>query len=514
MYDVFISYTTRGAATTEWIIQFAEALKRYYRLNYSKELRIWYAKDKLEVGDNFQEVEFKAIEQSLVFLMILDPEYLTSPETQKELQKYEEVRRQAGQPANYISVIIWRGNKTAQLTTLVDSNVLLSYFSEYNKDKNEKTFLYSSEEYINEIQNIARGIRKREVDESGKVNSEKIRSILSQPSNVPTIYVTNTNDNWRSPRSQFVTELTKTVAREPGSPGLRILPDFLVSSASGSNLTGEELQDLLSENNEFGERSMEAMLNASSFAVVPFLFDNTNAAEAMLPKIEYQLRTIKKKSRDSGLPVSILSDIPDELQNDARFSDFFDNSQDGKIKVFKKLDINTFIQSYIIEIGGLFKVERVSQAKKVKHVYVVEYFDANEARLGSETDDSRMIRLKEELLNRKKLRKYLVEKDFLLMRNIPVDMDMEKAIRFHKESLVLSDYLIIYRGIREEPYWCSMMQHNTYNIIHGLKEEMDKSIKSAVYVDPLQEVREEEEYNAFGFSVILEDPQQLENFLC
>ena len=513
MYDVFISYSTRGAATTEWIIQFAEALGRYYRLNYSKELRIWYAKEKIELGDNFQKEEFKAIEQSLVFLMVLDPGYLISPETRKELQKYEEVRQKANEPENYISVIIWRGSKVTQLETLVDSNLVLCYFSEYNKDKNEQTFAYNSEEYINEIQNIARGIRKREFEESRKINSKKIIDILSQATNVPTIYITNTNDNWRSPRSQFVTELTKTLSREPGSPGVRILPDSLVSGVAGTDLTDDDLQDLLSEENEYGERSLLAMLDASSFGIVPFLIDHTNAAEALLPKIQFQLSTIKKKSKESGLPVSILSDIPEELNKDARFSDFFDNSQEGKIKVFIKVDINTFIQSYIVEIRTLFKVEPVSPSKKVKHIYMVEYFDNNEND-DQETDENKMKRLKEEALNRKKLRKYLVEKNYLLMRNIPVDMDIENTVKFHKESLVLSDYLIIYRGIREEPYWCSMIQHNTYNIIHSLEEEMNKHIKSAVYVDPLQEEREVEEYNAFGFSVILGDPQQLEKFLC
>jgi len=109
------------------------------------------------------------------------------------------------------------------------------------------------------------------------------------------------------------------------------------------------------------------------------------------------------------------------------------------------------------------------------------------------------------------LRKYLFDKKFVLIPYLKNNANLKDAVDYHRNSLSLSDGIIIYRGISEEEMWCQQQQADAYNILLGLNKT--KLIEKAVYVDELQQVRDPEEYFYFNYDVLLNLPNDVDKFI-
>ena len=105
MYDVFISYSSRGSTEPEWILKFRDHLKKSYLSDYGRPLSVWDMSEN-GPGTDFVSVIDTVLNQTLVLIIVLDPLYPNSPQTLDEIRKYVEKRKNAGEPAIIIKVII------------------------------------------------------------------------------------------------------------------------------------------------------------------------------------------------------------------------------------------------------------------------------------------------------------------------------------------------------------------------------------------------------------------------
>lgn len=112
------------------MINFIEELEKYCSFNHSKELKIWCAFKENRTGDDYKKEIRNTIERSPIFLMVLEPDYITNnPETLEEVQYYRQVRSDLKEEENFLSVIRWRGNKEAEIKHFINGNLIVSYFS-------------------------------------------------------------------------------------------------------------------------------------------------------------------------------------------------------------------------------------------------------------------------------------------------------------------------------------------------------------------------------------------------
>jgi hypothetical protein len=518
MVDVFISYSTRGASEAKkqdyekWIAHFRNSVKEAYLSNYAQELEVWDAINKNVPGVNFEEEINRALQQSLILIMVLDPAYLGSPQTIAEIEQYKKIKETHNEPLWIIKVVKKRGDKDNDIKAIVSSNIILSYFSQINADNNEAEYEETGEDYANEIFKIVKVIKRFKVEHARKVNSQKILTRLTELEQVPKVYVALGHSKLEESRSKFINQLNETIKRTNGLRDVKVLPDDFTFTLFNHEALGE----LLCEENLYRKECLDAMLGASCAIIVPFESNTSNEAEVFLKKIQFQLNAIKRKAQEERIPVHLLLNIPEVLFKTPAFMDELDNpaySGYKNIKIVKELNITSFIDSFIS--GSPFLHQPVAPdtqpaEETEKNIYIIEYNNSASAA----TQPSEEL-LKVEYENRLELRAYIINRQFALIPNLDAATELSQAIELHKEWLKISDGIIIYRGIREDELWCRQQQSETFKAILDLKrEKIKEDLERAVFVDKLQPKRHLGEYAFFKYDVILDHPLELERFLC
>ncbi len=508
MIDVFISFTSRGGTDMDWIVSFSKNLKRTYLGNYGRdELEIWDM-SRNGPGVNFEQEISLALQQTMLLILVLEPSFNNSPQVFDEIDKYTR-SRQPGEPVLIIKVIKRRGDKDNILRGIVDSNLLVSYFSELKSNNIEEEYKEGSPEYNEEIEKIVKEIRKHKVEYRRKTNAQKFVNRLEELKNIPKIYVAFGDSNLTISRSKFINELNGTIKHNKNEEiqEYRVIPDDFTLTL----FDYEALSELLCEENSYREKCIDAMLSDCKLVIVPFENDNISNAEIYLKQLKCQLHHIKIKASDSEkkLPVHILLNIPEVLYKVDEFKNEFNNpaySAYNNIKLVKNQIITTFIEALVDDL--------VTNPLQPPHedckIYIIEYNNPN---AGTIPED----KLKQEEINRANLWEYIASRNFTLMPKIDFydNTSLTEAIQQHKEWLRISDGIIIYRGIREDPQWCRQQQTETYKAILELKrEKLKEDLVRAVYIDPLQESRHKGLYSFCNYNVIVNNPPELDEFLC
>lgn len=506
MYDVFVSYSTRGATTKEWVTKFVEDLKRYFSLNFDEDLAVWFALKENETGDNYRTEINDALKNSTVFLMILDPKYIIdNPQTLAEVNEYKRVRAELKEPEHFLKIIRWKGSKEKELISYINSEIVYSSFTSTNGDGNEED--YSEAKYTNEIQNIAKAIRRRQLEQSRKTNAEKILNRLKELEAVPKIFVALGYSGSKDARSTFINQLSKTITRAPNLKNARVIPDDFTFNL----LSYDDLADLFYEENPYGRECLDAMLSSSSAAILLMLSDTISEAEDLLKKIHFQLGPVKEAAQTKKLPLHIYSDLPKEIYELSEYKNELDNdiyAAYANISIVKGIDMNTFIQNYLDGIGNVLGQAESTEIPPEKHIYIIEHYSNDTA---TNLQDEMKAKLDQEKEHRLAFRDYLHSQKFVLIPNLKKDANLKEAVDYQREKLSISDGIIIYRGIREEEMWCQQQQGDTYNILLGLNK---KSIEKAVYVDELQINRDRREYFYYNYDVLVDLPKDVETFIC
>jgi len=507
MYDVFVSYSTRGATTKEWVVKFVEDLKKYFSLKYDTDLTVWYALKENETGDNYRDEINEALKECPIFLMILDPKYIIdNPQTLAEVNEYKRVRDELKEPEHFLKIIRWKGSKEKELISYVNSEIVYTSITRTNKDGNEEDC--SSSDYINEIQNIVKAVRKRQIEQSRKTNAQKLLQRLKEQESVPKIFVALGYSGSKDARSTFINQLSKTISRATNLKNARIFPDDFTFNL----LSYEDLGELFYEENKYGRQCLDALLETSSAAILFLLSDTISEAEDMLGKIRFQLGPVKEAAQVKKLPLHIFSDLPKEMYGLSSYKNELDNdifASYENIKIIKGIDMNSFIQDYLNDLQAILGNKSVVPQVKDKHIYIIEHHSADDTI--TETEEEMKAKLEAEKQHRRALRRYLFDRKFVLIPYLKSNANLKDAVDYHKSSLGLSDGIIIYRGIREDEMWCQQQQADAYNILLGLNKA--KLIEKAVYVDELQKVREPEEYFYFNYDVLLHFQEDVDKFI-
>ncbi len=508
MLNVFISYSTRGATSFEWIDNFCTDLKKYYQINYSKELNLWYGKAENRAGDDYRKKIDEALKDSLMFLPVLDPGYLDSPEALYEYDEYTRLRDAAGELKHYFKVIKWQGNREAEMKEFIDNHLVITYFSKFNSDENEEEFQRGNKEYINQVQNIVKAIHKRQIKQSRKLNCEKLLAALESTPQIPKLYVALGYSGSKDSRSIFINELSKTINREHNLKNVKVIPDDFTLSG----LSYQDLEDLFYQENEYGEKCLRAMMDKSLATIIHLDCEKIPQAEEILRKLQFQISLIKEEVQRKKL-INIFANVPEQIYETSTFLRELQSpaySSYDNIKLDKGIDITTFISSYITQLETIIGTKQeVAAAPAQKHIYIIEYYCPDKDLVNS----PEMEKLKLEKENKQKLRRYIVSKQFIIVPSLRNNANLKDAIEHHIRFLNISEGIIIYRGIRDDYSWCIQQQTDTYNIILNLNAEKKKNINRAVYVDPMQDMRDREDYFFYNYDVILEYPE-LDNFLC
>ncbi len=507
MYDVFVSYSTRGATTKEWVVKFVEDLKKYFSLKYDTELSVWFALKENETGDNYRDEINEALKTTPIFLMILDPKYIIdNPQTLAEVNEYKRVRNELKEPEHFLKIIRWKGSKEKELISYVNSEIVYTAVTRMNADGNEED--YNPNDYINEVQNIAKAVRKRQVEQSRLRSAQKLLQRLKELEAVPKIFVALGYAGSKDARSTFINQLSKTISRAANLKNARIIPDDFTFNL----LSYEELTELFYEENKYGRQCLDAMLATSSAAILLLMSDTISEAEDLLTQIQFQLGPVKEAAQTKKLPLHIYSDLPKEIYALAEYKNELDNdiyASYANISIVKGIDMNAFIQDYLKDLEGILGNKSAVPQVADKHIYIIEHHSVDDA--ASETEAEMKKRLDAEKQHRRALRKYLFDKKFVLIPYLQNNANLKDAVDYHRNSLNLSDGIIIYRGIREDEMWCQQQQADAYNILLGLNKT--KAIEKAVYVDELQEVRDPEEYFYFNYDVLLNLPNDVDKFI-
>lgn len=499
MSDIFISYTTRGLTTNDWTKVFCDDLKKIYKNNFNEDLIIWLAPREIVMSDNFRKTENDALAKIPMFLMILEPAYLESPETIHEKNTYLKMREDQHQPLYVFKVFRSLGAEEIPdlLKNIIDSQIISIELFKKNEDQNEEPLERGGNSYNNVLQNIAKAIRKIKKQQSQKLNSERFLEILEERKDYPKVYIaySGSNDN----RSKFINQLVKTIDRNDKVKDIKVFPDELILA----KFTPKHLDELLIEPNTYGEACIKAMIKNSISIIVPIINDISAQAEQILKKLEFQIDLIEESFSNKTLPITIIASVPEEVYEATPFLKKLSDSTimaSENVKVLTDFNIDTFIITYINDIENIIRIERDPQPSSVKYIYIIEPYNPQDIQ-GKEIE------------NRRDLRSYLVSKDFVLLPDLRNNAGLKEAAEYQKKMLNLSDGVIIYRGVTEDYTWCLQQQSDTFNTILNLDEEKRRKIKKAVYIDPLQENKERADYFYFNYEVIINPPPELDNFL-
>ncbi|MEP7108620.1 MAG: toll/interleukin-1 receptor domain-containing protein [Ferruginibacter sp.] len=532
MIDVFISFSTRGGTDLEWIVSLGKNLKSSYKSMYGKnELEIWDM-SKNGPGENFVDEISKALKETLLLIVVMDPSFNNNVQVLDEIDKYQQARTVAGEPVLIIKIIKNRGDKDAELRAVVDSNLLVSYFSTIKSNNIEEQYKEGSTEYNDEVGKIVKEIRKHKVEQRRKINSQKLLNRLAELNDIPKIYVAFGDSNLTDNRLKFINELNGTIINNKNDKirEVKVIPDDFTIQ-----FDYEALGELLCEENPYREKCLDAMLNNCRVVILPFESDKIAEAENYLKRIKYQLKDIWVKALDlkKELPVHILLNIPEVLYKTDEFKNELNNPAYAgykNIKLVKNQIITSFIESFVEDLRKI--VDRPEPGPEIPgpapaiadltpeipgdipedspiNIYIIEYNNAPRPDISEEE-------LNEEEINRADLWAYIASHKFTLIPRLDPDADFSfsEAKQYQNDSLSRSDAIIIYRGIRENDQWCKKQQAETYKAILELKRETQKKdILRAVYIYPKQKKRERGLYSWCNYNVIIDYPTELDAFL-
>ena len=114
---------------------------------------------------------------------------------------------------------------------------------------------------------------------------------------------------------------------------------------------------------------------------------------------------------------------------------------------------------------------------------------------------------------RRLLREELLANHCTLIPAFNISNDMLEAVRQLKEWLELSDGIIIFRGKTDDEQWCRQKQADTYKALVAAGREKE-SPQGCLCGPPGLEKREKTDYAFFNYEVILNNPPELNSFLC
>ena len=120
----------------ELIAELADKIKRRYKATYATDLIIWH-QSASAAGEDFKFNIKRALQNTTIFIPLLEAEYLSAPYTRLELSYYQEVRKRKKAKVHIIPLIIWRGRVEEELLDAVGSTVKALYYSRLTTDQAE-----------------------------------------------------------------------------------------------------------------------------------------------------------------------------------------------------------------------------------------------------------------------------------------------------------------------------------------------------------------------------------------
>lgn len=508
MAGVFISYTTRGGVDDNWISGFRQQLEFSYAKNYGKpHFDFW---DMSRNDGDFQQAINTVVKSTTTMILVLDPAYANSPQTQDEIILYQKERAASAQKEFFIKVIKRRGDQEELYHQIVNKNLVPFYFSKINpRNGIETEYAQESNEYYEEIEKIVKRIRKNEIDQRRKVNSARLLARMAELKDVPKIYVALGDSGLTENRRQFINELNGTILRHADAKvrQAKVLPDDVTF-----NTKYEELDELLCEENEYREACLDALLTSAVSVIFPFQTDNKTEGELYLSKAKFQLDAMKLRAQSHKLPLHLLLNIPEVLYTSSEFKNEFNSpalSAYQHIRLAKNQEILPFIEVFMKDLARLVNPPSAADGftKTAKQIYLIEYDNP----VGNNITEEE---LDQERINRARMRSFIEGAAFKVMPElpkpgaIPTSINLQESTKLRQQFIKESDGVIIYRGIREDQDWCLLQQAQTYREIRALKNE---EYKRAVFIDPAQ--TDKDSYGIYDFKVIKTHPEELNQFL-
>lgn len=513
MTDIFISFTTRGGAQP-WVVNFRESLLASYKSNYIDELAIWDM-SKNGPGTNFRGAIDNTLEDTLLFIVVLDPTYTDSPQTLYEIRKYIQARINNNEPILIIKVIKKSGESNDELMKLIDSNILASYFSKKDSNSIEMEFDVNDKDYKYEIERIIKEVRKHKINLENRKTALLIKERLSQLKDDPKIYVAFGDSKLEDNRDRFITQLIDSLKHSKSDiiKRTKVFPDDITVVKPNY----QNLSHLLCNTNDYQQDSIKSMINESKLVIIAIENDKEAEAEMLLQRMKAQINEIRIKAINENLAVFILLNIPDALFDTRLLKEEILNpayDSYSNIQTFRKQDITVFINSCIQFLSGEGTPEMPDEVSQTsdKFVYLIEYQEDTATR----TDNPNFSAIREMIIMEKENRAQLIEEirkeKFDVITNFDIDpkANLDAAIEKHKEWLSMSNGVIIYRGIQEEEDWCKNQQGETFKALRLLNK---KNLKRAVYIDPLQPNKKIGSYAIFSYEVLINNPPELKKFL-
>ena len=514
MPDVFISYTSRGLMNGELIAELADKIKRRYKATYATDLTIWH-QSASAAGEDFKFNIKRALQNTTIFIPLLEAEYLSAPYTRLELSYYQEVRKRKKAKVHIIPLIIWRGRVEEELLDPVGSTVKALYYSRLTTDQAEVELEEREKENI--IVELVTGIYTSWLDNSREQCLQNIQNALEHYKETFNIFVPVTTKSGAKQRQQFIQELSKTIASRTLLKPV-IFPDQL----NPQQVSYQHCLDLLCEENNDGKSALQAMLTISKRAIVFLANDDLRQTEKMLQSARFQFRSITAQEH---LPIHECIDVPKEVIFLDSYREMVENHPPGlqpRIKVVQQRDVTGFVNSFLEDLleeeqksvpQGLPSEQPLApRSKEGKKIYIIDHFFTEEDK---EALSSRQLEfLSKELENKNHLFTSLREKNFGLLRCPPKILPLKEAMELKQLFIDQCDGIIIYRGAIEADDWYFTQQVETHKYLSIMKKNDAKKRLRAVCIDPLQNNRNHAEYFFFDFDVIDKQPEDLELFVC
>ena len=251
----------------------------------------------------------------------------------------------------------------------------------------------------------------------------------------------------------------------------------------------------------------EKMIELSQVIIVPVLFaDDVGKAGAFTKLIKTQLDLIKKAAVNrSELKLYYLLNVPAEMFDEHYFKEAFANTAINTLKNVNSLrdrDYANFTQFLISDLAQTNDDQNSDEDNN--NIYLLESYVAsfsNRTRLSEE-----------EKRNRGAFKRDLQkENNVLTFKDTGKDTSgLSDAYRKHRENIMKSNCIIIYKGASDGEDWWLTLEADTFDILRSIKKSR---LKRAIYIDPEEKERDRGSYGFYGYRVLLETPNEVVDFL-
>ncbi len=501
MIDIFISYTSRAEHTSRvfdkhaWIREFDQQLRDGYLKCYGSKISTWFytAGDVYGPADDYRKEIEKALPQSLIFMPVLDPDYLKSPECRQELIDYQEFKNEQKTPANILKVVIERSVNKSDIDSLGGATLIRSTLC----DQTNTLYPFDSDEFREQLEMLVKAVRKIKLHELYSQSLQYLDKIDSKINIYTTLgFSRSLNTN----RDRLLKQLNETLKRGDFSKNItyQTLPDQLQLI----DIDYDSIIDMASYEDPKRNEWFEKVIEKTHVVIVPVEFEDIAGAEDFSKNIYPQLNIIKKQALErENLRVFFLLNVPETMFQMDEFADAFDSpviNGQKNFTIVKKRDIADFID---IIINTISPPKTLPPPVENKFIYMIE---SNQAMFNNSSNLS-----EPEKDRRKKFRTYILGKGYGLLPYIE-EKNLDDAAKQHSQNLALSSGVIIYKGTVEEKSWSINQQAEIFKVLYANNK---LNLNRAIYLDPDEKDREVGSYGYFNYSVLLKFTDELDTFL-